>query len=139
MITIRPAVVSDIQRAMKQHSAVSESYLKASLFSWTGLVDDEVACVWGLLAPTMLSDSAYLWLITSPVIEEHKFTFVRHSQMIVKAMLEDFPSIKGHVLANQPNSRRWLQWLGVCFQPPITGYDGISHLIPFELRRAISG
>lgn len=115
------------------------AYLSASVFAWTGLMEDRIACIWGLVSPTILSESAYLWLLTTPEVDEHKFIFVRHSQLILERMLEDFPLITGHVLSDQPMSKKWLKWLGVTFLPTITGYDGVIRLTPFELRRALRG
>lgn len=111
------------------------AYLKASAFAWTGLINKEIACVWGLVPPTILSDSAYLWLLTTPVVDEHRFTFVRHSQMVIEGLFEQFPIITGHVLADHTRSKRWLKWLGVKFMPAV----GEGRLIPFELRRAARG
>lgn len=125
-------VISD-QRGLQACNA----YLQASLFAWTGLVDGHVACVWGLVAPNILSETAYLWLITSPLVDEHKFTFVRHSQMVVKEMLKQFPLISGHVLSDHERSRRWLKWLGVSFEPSIE--IGSTKLIPFKLSRGLNG
>jgi hypothetical protein len=46
-----------------------EEIIKASVArssdTWAGLVDEEVACVWGLIPPSILGDKAYLWLITT--------------------------------------------------------------------------
>lgn len=141
MIEIRQAASGDIRGVVSDEAEalICIKYLDASLFKWTGLVDKEVACIWGLVAPSILSDSAYLWLITTPVIDDHKFTFIRHSQMIMKGMLEDFPLITGHVIAGHIRSKRWLQWLGVTFKPPIVCRDGEIKLIPFELRRILRG
>lgn len=139
MISIRPAKLSDFQNIIQGRDALLAcgAYFNASLFSWTGLVDEKIACVWGLVAPSILSESAYLWLLTSDLIEEHKFTFVRHSQLVLPGMLEDFPLISGHVLADQARSKKWLKWLGVTFGPAID--RGQTRLIPFELRRASGG
>ena len=139
MITVRKAKIGDFHGIVPDPAGLQAcgAYFNSSLFAWTGLVDDRIACIWGLVAPSILSDSAYLWLLTSDLVDEHKFTFVRHSQMILKSMLEDFPLITGHVLADQERSKKWLKWLGVIFKPSIDA--GQTRLIPFELRRAISG
>jgi hypothetical protein len=113
------------------------AYLSNSLHAWTGVIEDKIACVWGLIPPSILSDNAYLWLLTTDVVDEHRFTFIRHSQMVVQIMLEDFPTIVGHVLADHERSKRWLKWLGVTFKPSIEA--GPTRIVPFELRRALRG
>ena len=134
-VDIRPAKKEDLSglNMNEQGLRSCRAYLNASVFAWTGLVDGQIVCIWGLVPPTLLSDSAYLWLITTPVVEDHKFAFVRHSQIILNGMLDSFPLIVGHVLADQPQSKKWLKWLGVKFMP------AEGRLIPFELRRASCG
>lgn len=139
MISIRAAKISDFYGIVPDPQGLQAcgAYFNSSIFSWTGLADDQIACMWGLISPSILSESAYLWLLTSPLIDEHKFAFVRHSQLVLRSILEDFPVITGHVLADQERSKKWLSWLGVTFKPSID--HGQTRLIPFELRRAISG
>ena len=94
-----------------------------------GLVNGEVACMWGLIPPTLLSDTAYLWLLTTNLVEEHKFLFVRHSQMYVKEALNYFPNIVGDVMVTNVGAKRWLKWLGAEFG------ESDGRKIPFVIRR----
>ena len=86
-----------------------------------GLLDGEIACAWGLIPPTLLSDTAYLWLLTTDIIAEHKFLFVRHSQRYIESALKAYPTIIGDVIGHNPSARRWLQWLGAEFAPMVMG------------------
>ena len=92
-----------------------------------GLVDGRVACVWGLIPPTLLSDSAYLWLLTTDIVVEHKFLFVRNAQIYVEDMLKRYPILYGGV--GDPRAVRWLKWLGAEIGHPIRGQ------VPFVIRR----
>jgi hypothetical protein len=94
-------------------AAILKDYLRRSIYAWTGLIDGDVACIWGLIAPTILSDKAYLWLLTTDLVDEHQFIFVRHSQLQVQEMLKEFPTIVGHVKVKDERAKRWLRWLGV--------------------------
>lgn len=142
MISIRPAKLGDIEHVILRGMfkdvptalCVCKQYWFASVESWVGCVDDEPACVWGLIAPSMMSEAAYLWLITCDLVDEHKFTFVRQSQMIIQRLLQDFPLIEGHAIVGEERARRWLKWLGVSFGDPIQGLDGKMLLLPFTLR-----
>jgi hypothetical protein len=87
-------------------------YLKVSIEAWTGLIDGEVVCVWGLISPTVLSNKGYLWLLTTDLVDKHPFTFVRHSQIIIRDLMKNLEYIEGHVMTNSDRSIRWLKWLG---------------------------
>lgn len=103
-------------------------FLRASTFSWVGRADGVAACMWGLIAPTIMSDRAYLWLTTTDLVEKHKFRFIRHSQRHVEVMLRYFPLIIGDADPQQPGAIRWLGLLGAKFGQ----FDG--RFIPFEIR-----
>ena len=94
-----------------------------------GMLDDEVACVWGLIPPTLLSDRAYLWLLTTDIVTEHKFLFVRYSQRYVEEMLKQYPVLYGEAEINNEPAKRWLKWLGARFGEPN------GRFIPFEIKR----
>ncbi len=108
--------------------SVMYRFMCDSLWVWIGKKDDEVLCFMGLIPPTLLSDRAYLWLQTTPAMQDHVFTFVRHSQLLLAEMLKEFPLIVGHCEASQTKSIRWLRWLGAEFGTPI------GRAIPFEIR-----
>jgi|SRR5580693_785470 hypothetical protein len=93
-----------------------------------GLVDGKIACVWGLIPPTVLSTTAYLWLLTTDIIAEHKFLFVRHSQRYIEEALKKYPTIIGEVIGHNPSASRWIHWLGGEFGPMIGGRT------PFTIR-----
>jgi hypothetical protein len=136
-VWIRAAKLSDIEQVVKNTPLdtkaaidISKTYFKGSIFTWAGGVDSGIACLYGLISPTVLNDTAYLWLITNDLVDQHQFSFVRHSQIEVKKMLEVFPLIKGHVLETEKRSKRWLKWLGVSLGQRKNGF------IEFELRSA---
>ncbi len=86
-----------------------------------GFVNDECVCVWGLIPPTLLSNSAYLWLLTTELVEKHKFLFVRHSQRWIEQALRTYPIIIGDWVPGDPCAKRWLEWLGAEFGPFVGG------------------
>lgn len=102
-----------------------------SAYAFTGWVDDEVACIVGIISPTVLSNQAYLWLHCTPLIEQHKFLFIRHSLRWLERAKEEFPVITGHTVISNISGIRWLRrHLGAEFGEP----DG--NLVPFQIRRA---
>jgi hypothetical protein len=103
--------------------------LLMSAMMWAGLIDGKLACLWGLIPPTLLSNQAYLWLYTTDVIKEHQFLLVRHSQLVMEQMLEEYPSVCGHAIAGNDKAIRWLKWLGAKFGEP----HGMN--IPFRITK----
>lgn len=94
-----------------------------------GFGDGKLVCVWGLVPPTIMSNSAYLWLQVLAPIEPYQFVFVRHSQRAIEMALEKYPVIVGHCRVGAETSMRWLRWLGARFAEP----DGM--LVPFIIKR----
>ena len=92
-----------------------------SVGTWAGLIDDKLAALWGLMPPTVLSNQAYLWLYTTEAMSGHEFILVRHSQIVVKEMLKEYPNIVGHAVINNHKAIRWLKWLGAKFEQPTGG------------------
>ena len=96
---------------------------------WMGLADGKLVCIWGLIPPTMLSDTAYLWLYTTGAIRGHEFLFVRHSQRAVEGMLLLYPNIIGITRVGNDQTIRWLKWLGAVFSEPS------GSVLPFTIRK----
>jgi len=103
--------------------------LAMSTYIWVGLIDGRLACIWGLIPPTLMSNQAYLWLYTTDVIKEHQFILVRHSQLVMEQILEVYPSVCGHAIVGNDKAIRWLKWLGAKFGEPDRGG------LPFRIRR----
>jgi hypothetical protein len=96
---------------------------------WAGFINGGLACIWGVIPPTLMSDRAYLWLYTTDLIKEHQFTLVRHSQLVMEEILSEYPTVVGHAIIGSDKSIRWLKWLGAKFGPP----QGTA--IPFRITR----
>ncbi len=105
------------------------SYIARSTWTWVGEADGVVACVWGVITPTLLSNRAYIWLITTALAEEHQFLLVRYSRMALDELLEHYDEIHGHCMIGHSQSIRWLRWLGAEFSEPQ------GQLVPFVIRK----
>jgi len=113
----------------EEESKVLEQYLTFSAKLCIGSVDGKLCCAWGLIPPSMLSERAYLWLFSTELVGEHKFMFVRNSQIAVKEMLEEWPIITGFCEIGNDRSIRWLRWLGAVFS------EQHEKFLPFEIRK----
>lgn len=80
--------------------------------SWTGLIDGEIVFLAGVETKTFLSDTAYVWLITTEEVERHPLVFVRWSQELIKELQKRYRVIYGHIDPAFAKSVVWLKWLG---------------------------
>lgn len=96
---------------------------------YTGFIDGDFICCWGLIPPSFLSNQAYLWM-WAPEPMKHQLVFIRHSQIQVQRMLTRYEKIVGDCQLTARSARRWLLWLGAEFGQPH------RDLIPFTIRRA---
>lgn len=142
MITVKSPDVEDVKDVLRRSPVghipdadkTLRQCLRRSIEVRCGMLDGSVACIWGLIPPTLLSDRAYLWLLTTDIIAEHKFLFVRYSQRYIEEMLKVYPVIYGEVEPKNEKAKRWLKWLGATFGEPTNG------LIPFQIKRkALNG
>jgi hypothetical protein len=95
---------------------------------YTGFVDGEFICCWGLIPPSFLSNQAYLWM-WAPEPMRHQFIFIRQSQIQVRKMLERYDTIVGQCVITNRSAQRWLRWLGAEFDYPQ------GNLVPFTIRK----
>lgn len=109
-----------------------ERWYFASVSNWAGFWNGEIACVYGVMSPSLMSDEAYLWLLTNDIVRDHAFTFVRHSQIVVRELLKEYNVVHGHVHRGQINSIQWLEWLGV----RLRRHEAVNDLIPFDFKRS---
>jgi hypothetical protein len=123
---------SNIKEIPGAEKTVNEC-LTRSTVRHIGLANGEVACMWGLIPQSLLSNQAYLWLLTTDLALEHKFLLVRYSQMFVEQALKHYDKLVGHCEAGNFGAKRWVKWLGGEFGQP----DGKR--IPFVIKRKNNG
>jgi hypothetical protein len=85
--------------------------------AYCGYIDGDFVCCWGLIPPSFISNTAYLWM-WNPEPLPHPFVFMRQSQIQVRRMLDRFEIIVGETKVNNRSAVRWLKWLGAEFDQP---------------------
>ena len=128
-------LIIDSKRAMLSayDKQMLDMCLAHSAQLYVGLINNEFVCAWGLIPPTLLADYAYLWLYHTDAVKDNTFLFVRNSQRVVEQMLMQYPTIIGHTDIRNPQSMRWLRWLGAKFDKPA------GFLAPFVIRKQEHG
>lgn len=90
-----------------------------SVSAWSWIVDGEVACMWGIVAPNLLDHSAYPWFLSTALVERHARSFARACKTLLPELLERHPHLVGMVDARYTLSVRWLEWLGAKLGDPV--------------------
>jgi len=104
-----------------------ESVAKYSQPLLAGMYGDELLAVFGFVPQTVLSDTAHLWVYSTPMVDDHKTIFARTSKSVINTMLDQYSEIVGYCFTTK--AMIWLRWLGAEFSPPRRS----AH--PFSIRR----
>lgn len=102
--------------------------------AWAGLVNDKVACIFGVTGASLLSETGFPWMIGTHLVESHAKAFLRRNRPIVAQMLARYPYLKNYVDVRNSKAIEWLRWLGFVILPaePFGMYRMLFH--PFELK-----
>lgn len=83
-----------------------------SVSAWSWMLDGEVACMFGVRAPTLLDSVSYPWFISTALVDANAVSFARACKALLPELLATHPKLSGMVDARYELSVRWLQWLG---------------------------
>lgn len=86
--------------------------IATSPMSWTGSVNGEILCMFGVAPVSLLGGLGAPWLIGADAIERYQMAFLRHSRPMVQQMRDRFPVMTNHVDDRNKVAIRWLRWLG---------------------------
>lgn len=78
-----------------------------------GMYNSRPVCFIGLQPPTILSSSAYIWLIITEWGSAHPYIIGKYSRGIIDTFLLKYPHLYGHCFS--ASSARWLKYLGAEF------------------------
>jgi hypothetical protein len=86
--------------------------------AWAGLIDGEVACLFGIGKRTLLSPAATPWLLTGDLVERHPLLFWRASRAVIAAWLEEHELLEQFVDSRYTQALRWAARLGFTVEEP---------------------
>jgi hypothetical protein len=67
----------------------------------------------GLIPPTLLSDEAYIWMLTTEAGHRHPILLARYARGFIDTALTKYRALYGHCF--EPKSAHWLRYLGAEF------------------------
>lgn len=85
---------------------------------WLLRFDREPAAVLGVIVNTVLSQEAYVWSYSWPIVARYKKTFMRISRRFVASLLHDWPMLYGL----DKGQSVWLRHLGATSGPDWQGH-----------------
>lgn len=119
------------------HRALEVS-VERSRWSQVGLIDGQIACVFGcaeygsLLAPTGVP-----WLLGTDVLTRHRRVLQRLARCYIETMLLDYPRLFNAVHAGNTAAVRWLKRLGFTLHPAIAAPPHGAPFHVFEMSRHV--
>ena len=86
--------------------------IRQSSQSYAVLLDGEVMALWGAEIRSILDDSVFVWMVTTPLAEQHPIPFARRATAIAKRFLAEYGRIEGTVVTYNTVAIKWVTWLG---------------------------
>lgn len=107
--------------------------VERSISWWAWEVDGVPACIFGYELPSFVGATAHPWLLTTPLVERHRFAFARQGKLALEVVSARFPIMQGVVDARYKACIRWLRWIGFMVEGEvlINGYA----FCRYELKR----
>jgi len=118
------ALVENMRQADRDEvAAVSARPLKqivqdsVDLSSWVraGLVNGELACIWGICPTSLIGRKGTPWLLATPVIEKYPVAFLRRCKPCIKKFKKAYRFMENHVDVRNKVAIHWLKWMGFKF------------------------
>ena len=101
---------------------------------WTGTIDDEVVCVFGVNPRSILTNEGCPWLLGTKKLDKYPVTFMRHARPYLERMKARYPRLSNLVDVRNSRSVRWLKLLGFNMHQPVAINGG--QFYPFSLNYA---
>jgi hypothetical protein len=98
-------------------AAIRQTY-RASTVAWSGWVDDDLLCVFGVQAGSYLLGHGVPWMLGTPTMNKYEIRFLHNCKPVVEQMLRGYPRLTNYVYARNKRTIRWLKWLGFTVHPP---------------------
>lgn len=86
--------------------------IKHSKEAWTGVIDGEPVCMFGVVQNSLLFSIGAPWFIGGSGLEKHPMTFLFRCREAVSGMAERFGKLENHVDARHKQAQKWLRFMG---------------------------
>lgn len=108
--------------------------IRVSSDAWTGMVDGQPVCVFGVAPASMLGSIGVPWMVGTSEIDRHAKAFLRRNKAYVDRMSGLYNYLVNYVDARNLRAIGWLKWLGFeIYEAAPHGVDGLP-FHRFEMR-----
>jgi hypothetical protein len=91
-------------------------------YTWTGVVDGQPVCMFGVTPVSLLGRSGTPWMVGTRRLDRHALSLIRHSHEAVRLMRSAYDSMANVVDARNTAAIRWLRWIGFTVEDKTTIY-----------------
>ena len=136
-IEIRPAKIRDIKAmkgklrredcleiyrlfGCKPYIALLRSYQRSRKNgkAYVGLINNEIACAWGVVKDSVLGKKARIWLLSTAIIENASVKVAIKTRRELDKLMLEYPYLENDVDAKYTKCLQWLHWLGFTIEEP---------------------
>lgn len=132
---VRQADIEEFAACDRTVEEVLKDGLQLSTYTWAGLRDGSVVCVFGVASPSVLSGKGVPWMVGSPEIDRCAYAFLQRSRIVIQHMLSLYDHLENYVDVRNTRAIRWLRWLGFEIHPPEPHGPNGMLFHRFEMRR----
>lgn len=97
------------------------------------IVDGQLVCMFGYHLKSLLTDTAYPWLIPTEHIKGKERTFAKYSKKWIDHLSGRFPNLVNAVYSENTKAIYWLKWIGFNLHDFII-FNG-HEFIPYSMTR----
>lgn len=77
-----------------------------------GMYEGKLMCILGFVPGSLVSDTAYAWLLTTDAALDHPVVYGRYTKRVLAKVKETYPRLVGICLKDNKLSKAWLERLG---------------------------
>lgn len=92
--------------------------IMTSLIPMTIELAGEPCVMFGVCPQALLGNTAILWMLGTPKVENVKVRFIRNNRKFIDMFLTFYPFLTNFVHVENTKSIAWLKWLGAEFDNP---------------------
>lgn len=114
--------------------AMYETYMLSSS-AYSGWLDGELVCVWGVCAYAPMEGIGVPWLVATEKLEDAAVPFLRRCWYYLNKMKAEYDLLYNMVYAENDTAIQWLTWMGFEMQAAAPYGPMGKSFIPFKWSR----